>query len=311
MGQALDFDRDGRDWPNRDASRFFTAGRVRFHVQMFGFGDKSAPKPVLLLIHGTGSSTHSWCRIIPLLENNFAIVAPDLPGHGFTSNPGNGNLTLSGMAADVSQLMQTLGVMPDILVGHSAGAAVAIRAALDRGLQPRAIVSLNGALFPFGGAMGQFFAPVSKLIFTQPWVASMMAWRAGSPGAVENLLRGTGSAVSAEDIDLYGRLFRNEGHVSAVLAMMANWDLQPLVKDIANLEVPLTLVAGLKDAAIPPAQAGAVAKIAPKSAVVRLEGLGHLAHEERPDLVAPVIVEAAWAINSSQDLQDKQPAPAP
>lgn len=296
MGQPLDFDHDGRDWPNRNASRFFTAGRVRFHVQMFGFGDNRAPKPVLLLIHGTGSSTHSWRRIIPLLETAFAIVVPDLPGHGFSSNPGNENLTLSGMAADVSQLMQTLGIVPDVLAGHSAGAAIAIRATLDRGLTPRAIVSLNGALFPFGGSLGQLFAPLSKAIFTQSWVANFMAWRAGSQSAVENLLRGTGSLITAEDIDLYGRLFRNEHHVAAVLAMMANWDLRPLVKDAARLDVPLTLVTGLNDKAIPPTQADAFAKITPDAAVVRLEGLGHLAHEERPDLVAPVIIKAAQAI---------------
>ena len=44
---------DGRDWPNRDSSRFVTAGGLRWHVQVAGTG------PVVLLVHGTGAATHS------------------------------------------------------------------------------------------------------------------------------------------------------------------------------------------------------------------------------------------------------------
>ena len=75
----LDWDRDGRQWPNREFSRFVLADRVRFHVQVAGSG------PVLLLLHGTGASTHSWRKLLPLLHEQFTVVVPDLPGHGFSS----------------------------------------------------------------------------------------------------------------------------------------------------------------------------------------------------------------------------------
>ena len=61
MTPGLDWDRDGAGWPNRSSSRFVVSGAMRWHVQIMGQG------PVMLLIHGTGASTHSWRRLAPLL----------------------------------------------------------------------------------------------------------------------------------------------------------------------------------------------------------------------------------------------------
>ena len=56
---TLSWDQDGHDWPNRDASRFVEAAGLTWHVQIAGQG------PVLLLLHGTGASTHSWRDLLP------------------------------------------------------------------------------------------------------------------------------------------------------------------------------------------------------------------------------------------------------
>ena len=70
--------RAGLDWPNRHSSRFVEAGGIQWHVQEMGSG------PVVLLLHGTGSATHTWGSLAPLLADDFRVLAPDLPGHGFT-----------------------------------------------------------------------------------------------------------------------------------------------------------------------------------------------------------------------------------
>ena len=80
------------DWPNAACSRFVSASGVRWHVQEAGSG------PVLLLLHGTGAANHSWGAMLPLLASHFRVVAPDLPGHGFSTMPGERQLTLPGMA---------------------------------------------------------------------------------------------------------------------------------------------------------------------------------------------------------------------
>ncbi len=118
----LDWARDGRDWPNRDASRFVDAGGLRWHVQVLGPADADAP--TLLLLHGTGAATHSWRALAPRLAHGFRVVAPDLPGHGFTSMPPADGLSLPGMAAAVGALLAALDASPALVVGHSAGAAV-------------------------------------------------------------------------------------------------------------------------------------------------------------------------------------------
>lgn len=291
MGRNLDWPTDGPNWPNSSFSRFIDAAGFRWHVQVMGSG------PVLLLVHGTGASAHSWRRLIPLLASHFTIVVPDLPGHGFTEKPPSDVLTLPGMAHALAQVMTTIGLSPAVVAGHSAGAAVLIRAALDGALSPKLIVSINGALLPFQGIAGQVFKPLAKLLVLQPFVPQLFSWRAGERNAVKRLLAGTGSPPSAEDVDLYARLFQSPRHVSATLAMMANWDLESLAKDLGKLETPLVLVAGSTDKAIKPADARRVQNLAPHADAQILPGLGHLAHEQSPDLIAELIVTRAAAAN--------------
>ncbi len=66
LKEGLDWGEDGRDWPNREASRFIEADDITWHVQIMGAG------PVLLLLHGTGAST-------PFLARPHASASPGFP----------------------------------------------------------------------------------------------------------------------------------------------------------------------------------------------------------------------------------------
>ena len=105
----------------------------------------------------------------------------------------------------------------------------------------------------------------------------------------EDALIPVGSTISAEQRAFYARLFRHPRHVEAALAMMANWDLDGLERDLPRLTVPLTLIAAENDRFTPPAIADRVARIVPGAAVVRVSGLGHLAHEEDAEQLAALI----------------------
>jgi magnesium chelatase accessory protein len=245
--------------------------------------------PVALLLHGTGASTHSWRELAPLLARDGTVVAPDLPGHAFTSAPGAAGLSLPGMAASVAALLRALDADPAIAVGHSAGAAVLARMCLDGLIAPRTLVSLNGALLPLRGLAGHFFSPIAKLLAASPLVPRLFAWRAADRAAVERLIRGTGSTLDPEGIELYARLLRNRGHVAGVLTMMANWDLRSLERDLPGLRPRLVLVVGSNDRTVPPRHAERVRALVPGAAVETLPGLGHLAHEERPARVARLV----------------------
>ena len=287
MPAAPDWNRDGRDWPNRSASRFVQAAGLRWHVQIMGSG------PDLLLVHGTGAATHSWRVLASRLARHFRVIAPDLPGHGFTELPPAHRLSLPGMARALAGLLAVLDVRPVLAIGHSAGAAILARMCLDGLIAPARLISLNGALLPLGGLAGQIFSPIAKLLVLNPLVPWALSWRAADRTVVHRLITGTGSTLEPQDLDRYGRLFARSGHVAGALGMMANWDLHPLARDLPKLAVPLTLVAAAGDRAIPPGDAHRVAARVRRGAeVVELPGLGHLAHEEAPERVAEIVMDA-------------------
>lgn len=288
-GDGPSWEREGRDWPNRESSRFVAAAGLRWHVQQMGTG------PVALLVHGTGAATHSWRDLAPLLAERFTVVAPDLPGHGFTQAPPRRLLSLPGMAGALGGLLRELGASPAIAVGHSAGAAVLIRMALDGRIAPRRLVSLNGALLPFHGLAGRVFSPVAKLLARSSLAPRLFAWRATDPAVVERLLQSTGSTLDPAGAEFYGRLARHPSHVGGALGMMAQWDLAPLARDLPRLQIPLVLVTGSADRAIPPSQARRVRALLPTATIVRLPRLGHLAHEEQPQAIADLVIEHARA----------------
>ncbi len=284
MSKRLAWARDGRDWPQRECSSFVAAAGLRWHVQRQGQG------PRVLLLHGTGAATHTWRGLAPLLAPHAHVLAPDLPGHGFTDPLPAARCSLPGMAAALAQLLAELQFEPDLVLGHSAGAALMLRMALDGHWQGRRLISLNGALLPFEGLAGLAYAPMARLLAGNPLAARLAAWRGQDAAAVRRLLGGTGSRIDATGVTLYQLLMGNAAHVASVLNMMARWDLHPLQQDLPALRCPLLLLAAAGDNAVPPAQAARAALRIPGARVQGLAGLGHLAHEEAPARLAPLVL---------------------
>lgn len=279
------WEREGHDWPNRASSRFLTAGGLRFHVQIMGAG------PELLLVHGTGAATHSFRDLSPRLAERFTVIAPDLPGHGFTEVPPVVELGLSGMARSLFHLLEALGARPRVVVGHSAGAAILCRMTLDRRVHPNLIVGLNAALLPLSGVAGRVFSPVARLFTLNPILPRLIAWRARDPRRVERTIEGTGSKLDARGIDLYQRLVRCPAHVAGAIGMMAEWDLEGFARELESLTTPLVLICGERDRAVPLENAKRLVQTVRTASIRMMADAGHLSHEEKPDETAGIIFE--------------------
>ncbi len=246
-----------------------------------------------LLLHGAGASAHSWRGLAPLLAaGGDAVLVPDLPGHGFSSSLPRGCRSMDGMAAALGALLHTVGLAQATVVGHSAGAALMLRAVLDARLAASQLVGLNAALLPFEGLAGISFRPLARCMAAQPLAPALLAWAASDPRSVDRVLRATGSALDADGSALYARLMRRRAHVAGVLQMMADWSLERLGADLPRLRTPLTLIVADGDRTVPPAQALRLAERLPAVRVRTLEGLGHLAHEESPHRVAALLSSA-------------------
>lgn len=280
---SLDWNREGQIWPNREASTFITTGRARWHVQQMGSG------PPLLLLHGTGASVHSWRDLMPLLAQDYAVTAIDLPRHAFTTGHDAYAMSLPSMALEIAGLLKALELQPAAIVGHSAGAAIALQLALAHGYGGP-IVGLSAALRPFPGPLAQIFPAIAKALFINPLVPRLFAGTIDLAGGTQRFMwRSTHSRIDAAGMACYRALLKNPDHAGGGLAMMANWDLPGLKARMGEVHNPVLLVHGAKDPAIPLDWAKEAASWLPNARLDVLPGLGHLAHEESPEKVAALI----------------------
>ncbi|WP_120077890.1 alpha/beta fold hydrolase BchO [Aurantiacibacter odishensis] len=276
MSGPLDWEREGRVFPHREASRFVKAGSLTWHVQQMGSG------PTLLLLHGTGASAHSWRDVMPLLAKDFTVIAPDLPGHGFTEGRVPGGPSLPAVAREVARLLDQLETSPSLVVGHSAGAAIAIQLALEGSAAP--VVGLSPAIMPFPGLAARLFPAMAKVLFVNPFVPRIFAHMARQSGETGRFLyRATSSRIDAAGVHCYEVLLGNSRHCEGALALMANWDLEALAERFSEVTVPVHLLHGSRDSAVPLSSVKEACRALPRCDVEELAGLGHLAHEERPE----------------------------
>jgi magnesium chelatase accessory protein len=272
-------------WPQRHLSRFVDAAGLRWHVQC----TNDDAGPVLLLLHGTGAACSSWRGLLPLLAPHFTVVAPDLPGHGFTSAMPAGVARLPEVAHAIARLMQALGRAPDFIVGHSAGAAIAAQMALAETPGVRRMVWLGGALRPLQGVAGRVGSPLARAMSRSALVTRLAAWRADDDAAVRRFLAATGSTLDAQGVAVYRDLLRRPEHIAGALALMGGWDLAPLQRALPLLKQAVLVVHGERDRTVAPAQSHALAQQLTHARLALLPGLGHLAHEEKPADVAELL----------------------
>jgi magnesium chelatase accessory protein len=244
-------------------------------------------------LHGTAASTHSWAGLAPLLAEKFDVVAIDLPGHGFSSSLKK-SATIENVCVAINALLALMAIEPTIIVGHSAGAAIGVKLAIDRP-DLRLLVGVSPALTPFDGAAGFVFPMMAKLIHLNPASAPMIAAAAGDRRRVERLISQTGSKLSAEGVELYARLLRYPGHIRGALSMMAGWDLSTMPDQLAKLRCGALFIIGGNDKATPPKSIETAAAFAAHADCWTVEGLGHLLHEEDPKQIAQKIIEKAAA----------------
>lgn len=274
------------DWPHRAASHAIRLAPHDWHVQVWGAGSG----PDILLLHGAGASAHSWHPLVPYLPGA-RLIAPDLPGQGFSRTSNRARLGLEAMAQDLAQLCSVQGWQPRAIIAHSAGAAVALRLSHLLPTPPVAVVGINAALGNFEGVEGWLFPLMAKVMAFSPFVGGLTARFVGRAPAVERLIKGTGSSVPASVVQTYARLAGDPSHVEGTLAMMAHWNLDPLLADLPKITVPTLLLATSLDRAVPARISHGAAARLPRGRYLELTALGHLAHEEAPQTLAAPIVQ--------------------
>ncbi|MEE2773393.1 MAG: alpha/beta fold hydrolase BchO [Pseudomonadota bacterium] len=284
----MDWVLDAENWPYRENSQFVKVRPYNWHYQEFG----GKSKPVALLLHGTGSSTHSWRLLVPHLLNKFRVIAVDLPGHGFTRFFDSNRCTIDNMAEDLSAFLENIKIRPNLIVGHSAGAALAMRLTLDKLSLKVKLVSINGVLDNYFQGLSAYFYPLlAKFLTISPFAISIMALLTKNFNQTRTILDFTGSQIDEEGFSYYKKLFSDAEHMKGTISMMSRWKLGRLENELSEIKNPVLFLIGENDKIVNPETAKKYHQRIQNSQIKRLANLGHLMHEEYPEKISEVIVE--------------------
>ncbi len=274
-------------WPGYNRSQSIESDGLSWHIERAGHG------PLVLLLHGTGGSTHSWMDIVGELIHTNEILAVDLPGHGFTTVSlerarDREIFTIHGMASALHALLIDLRIAPTIVVGHSAGTPVLLQMLLNGFIAPARCIGLNPALVAPPTFYTMLMAPLVGAIVERDVIAESGAMLARATGIIELMLRSSGTVLTESQLERYRQLCTRPAHVHAALTMMSRWDLPRLMRDAAALAPPLEFYGGQRDRWVPPEALRRAAERLPTATLQFLDA-GHLLAEEAPTTVLEII----------------------
>lgn len=259
-------------------------------------GDPSAP--ALLLLHGFPTSSHMFRNLMSLLANDFHLVAPDLPGFGFTTiREGSGFVfTFANLARVIDGFTAAVGLEKFAIYVFDYGAPVGLRLATAHPERVTAIVSQNGNAYEEGLSAG--WNPI-QAYWREPSAANRAALRdfLKPEGTKWQYVHGVPdeSLVAPEAYELDAALLARSGNDEAQLDLFldyaSNVALYPAFQAyLREHHPPLLAVWGRNDPFFLPVGAESFERDVP-NAVVRLLDTGHFALETHANEIAGAIRE--------------------
>ncbi len=241
-----------------------------------GYIEQGSGDARLLFVHGWQADHTVWNDVISALGPGTRSVAVDLRGSG-ASNGARGPYNLERFAADLRELVEGLGIGPVVVAGHSMGATVALRLAVDAPELVRGLILI--APVPAGGAG---FSPKG---------ADYLRATAGDPGAARKWLSAmfageTDAAVLQRLCDAAGKTLRD-----AALASFESWANADFAEATRTISAPAIVIAPERDN--PETYQRKVAALLPNARFVLLSDSGHYAIVERPREIAALIGDIA------------------
>lgn len=252
--------------------------------------------PVLLLLHGFPTSSHMFRDLIPLLADRFHLIAPDLPGFGFSDAPDRARFRyrFEHLAHVIGRFTEVLGLSRFSIYVFDYGAPIGFRLALEHPERISAIVSQNGNAYEEGLSEG--WNPI-QAYWREPTDANRATLRAFlAPEATRwQYVHGLpdGAVVAPESYTLDSALLARPGNDEIQLDLFGDYQsnvaLYPKFQEyIRTQRPPLLAVWGKNDPFFLPAGAEAFKRDNP-DAEVHLLDAGHFALETKAPQIAAIM----------------------
>jgi pimeloyl-ACP methyl ester carboxylesterase len=274
--------------------RYATVNDVKVFYREAG----TEASPAVLLLHGFPTSSHMFRDLIPTLSDRYHVVAPDLPGFGFSDAPDRQRFSYSfeNFAQTIASFTQTIGLERYAIYVFDYGAPVGFRLALAHPERITAIISQNGNAYEDG--LSQGWNPIQKY-WKEPTAKNRAALREFlTPEATKSqYLYGVKNvnlvAPEAYTLDsaLLARPGNDEIQLDLFLDYSTNVALYPAFQEYFRTKrPPLLAVWGSNDPFFLPAGAEAFRRDNP-AAEVHFYDTGHFALETHAQEIAEAIRE--------------------
>jgi pimeloyl-ACP methyl ester carboxylesterase len=256
-----------------------------------------ADGPGVLLLHGFPTSSHMFRNLIPHLSDRFHVVAPDLPGFGFTAPTAGYRYSFASLAETVGRFTEAVGLTRYAMYVFDYGAPVGYRLAVAHPERVTALISQNGNAYVEG--LSQGWGPV-RAYWRDPSLANREALRdVISPKAVEEIHYRHGVsdplAIAPEAYTLDSALLARPGNAEIQMGLLADYatniDLYPTFQAyFRDRQPPLLATWGRNDPFFLPAGAEAYRRDVP-SVDVRFYDTGHFALETHANEIGTAVRE--------------------
>jgi pimeloyl-ACP methyl ester carboxylesterase len=268
-----------------------------------------AQAPAVLLLHGFPSSSHQFRNLIPLLGARYRVVAPDLPGFGFSDAPDRSKFkyTFDNLAKVIDGFTRAVGLARYAIYLFDYGAPVGFRLALAHPERVTAIVSQNGNAYEEGLSSG--WSPIQKY-WKAPTAenrAALRAFLAAETTRWQYVHGATDESLVAPeawtlDSALLARPGNDEIQLDLFLDYANNVALYPEIHSyLRRKQPPLLAVWGRNDPFFLPAGAEAFRRDMPKAEVSFVDA-GHFALETHAGPIAEAVIGFLGRALSAQAL---------
>jgi pimeloyl-ACP methyl ester carboxylesterase len=263
------------------ASKFVDIGNgLKIHTRDEGNPDG----PVLLLIHGSNSSLHTWEPWVKRLGSDYRIISIDLPGHGLTGPNPTRDYHYASFVAVVDKLMTALKISNFAIAGNSMGGGVAWQYALKHPNRVTAIGLIDAAGAPRWQATT---VPIGFRIARMPIVRDIVKYITPRALIASSLKDSVSKKEVVTDtmIDRYWDLLLFPGNRQATIDRFAlRHNVEPASKlSLAAIRVPTLVMWGEEDGLIPVSSAQWFASSIKDAQLVVYPAVGHIPMEEIPD----------------------------